>query len=377
MESRKTYLKDRIRHLSRKAAKCSLETQHDILSEITACIQGLDAVKIPVSPIVDTSTMYAFIKGMYDRNGVIAALGAEGSIVPCFNAVSSDLLQPVLKAWNLERISSISKKHGEISVEFPRLHIATAWQASEARKILIADKYVNIGLSSRFLYYEVRPGLIREKGNCLLSREAESWWSEVVLRQVDFHVKHAGNHADVLQLSAEAQNYLKLCRQKWVSRSVVSADFERLLHKCESHAVRIAIAIHCIEENVFQNKTISSSVMRRACGLTEFFLEEHERVMSRGRDARIVKLAAEICGIISKGQHSLIYPGLPVTTSYIAVQGGVTQKAVNQAMYWLAERGLVYAVTIPVSNIKSVPGWQPKENLFRYQSEDALMSNAC
>ena len=372
VESLQNVLTQRIKRLDREAAKCTSEERSAILNEIVACRRELDELKIPVSPIIDLISIYAFIKEMSARNGVMAALGAEGSILACFNKVSTNLLQPVLKSWNLETISNISKKDGEIFVASPKLHIAAAWQPDEARKILLDDKFSSIGLTARFLYYEI-PLHTRFDGNGkYLSSEADCWWGNVISRQVDYHVQSADNCVPRLNLSREAQEVLESHRLCWTSASNTSADFEKLLCKSSSHAVRISIALHCLEEDIFRAKTISSSTMMRACELTEFFLREYFRVMSREKDKKIRRLAFKLCQIFSTNQVSLANPVVSLPTSFLAMQVEATQKSVNQAMYWLARRVLVCEVPILLNNLKTVQGWEIRQSLGCYQNEDML-----
>lgn len=372
IEAARNVLAKRIRRLSNMAAKCSHEQREPIMENLIFATKEMTDLRVPLSPVVDIISPYAFVDEISKRDGVMAAFGAEGSILSSFNTVAAEQLHPMLKSWCLEKISNITKKRGTISVDEPRLHIATAWQPCEARKLLCDQRYSQIGMGARFLYFEVQSNASRQGGGGLLSDKMSHWWEEVLARQVEYYLESKVNSHEPLRLSQEAKTYFDQCCDNWRFRIDLNKESRTFLSKSESHAVRLAIALHCLEENIFTNKIISGYVMQRACSLADFFLEEQSRVLLRNKDAKIRKEAVEVCKIFSRGQVEQADFRVSYATGYFASLLGESQKVVYRVMNWLRDRNFVCPVPIHLPNQKVLHGWQSLQYLNWVMDEDSL-----
>ena len=372
IELNRAVLKQRIKWLGREAAKHSSERRHEVLTEMQACQGELNELKIPVSPVIDRVSVYSFIEEMSARDGVMAALGAEGSLLANLYAVSPEMIQPILKSWSMEPISEVTKKNGNTVVSHPRLHIGTAWQITESRKIIFAEKFSSIGLDSRFLYCELPKYTFSYGDGRNIPVQCEYWWKNLLSKIIDY-IKSLDKHEKLqLVLSADAQYMLGLHRQGWEAHRVHCPGAEEFLCKAESHAVRIAVALHCIDEDVSVSHTISLDNMRKACEVTDFFVKERCRVVARMRDSKVRELALKVCQVFARGQVGQVVPGIFIGTRALAAQVGVTQKSLNRTMYWMAEHGFVLAVNVPVNSVKIEPGWQARQFLGYIQNEEML-----
>lgn len=351
-------LTKRIKQLEAKAAKCKKEDFQRCFDEIITARKELDGIHNPVSPIIDMVTPYAFTEEMCRRGGVMASLGAEGAILPCFTSVSPDLLQPILKSWCLESISNVSKRRGEIRVDEPRLHIGAGWQPHEARRILCDERFSKMGMSGRFLYYESQSNGFQFDNGYRISRNLDSWWEDTLSRQLDYHLQAQIDGKKYFILSPDAFNYLEAFTATWRAGVGYLDEVKPFVRKIESHCVRIAIALHCLSEDIFANRTISLSTMERAGALTAFFHGELSRTVSRSKESKVRKLAIRLCLEFSKTQQGQFFPNVPLTIRDLSLRVNDTQKAISQAMFWLSARNLVCQIEIPTTNNKTTSAWQ-------------------
>lgn len=372
VESRMEVLEQRLKVLKRQAARIPPDSYEMHVAKLVAAKQEMDSLKVPISPIVDRMSLYAFTQEMSKRNGVMAAFGAEGSLLAGLSMVSTELLQPLLKSWSNEEIAESSKKRGEVRVPFPRLNIGVGWQTHEARRLLCNEKYIGIGLTARFLYCEAYSR--SHGGGCGvgLSDDSKLWWTGVLENLLDAYLTLSDRDSINLVLSCDAKLLLDSFERDFLFPIDSVAGVSEFLRKRGSHAVRIAIALHCLEFDTLKTVTISFDTMQKACNLTFYFANQLYNVQIREREAKVRSLAFKLCQVYSKNQVGQFYPGITYTTHQLGNCVGKTHKLVSHAMYWLAEKKLVCSVAVPLNNGKTVDGWQALQFLNQFLHEDML-----
>ena len=373
-ELRREILNQRLKELRRRAGKSASGNREDVHAEMLDCQLEYDALKIPVSPLVDRVSVHAFVEEMAARDGAMAALGAEGALLAEWYNVGTESLQPIMKSWSGEPVSYTSKKRGSFSVDRPSLHIGVGWQVTEARKILLSRRFRPLGLGARFLYYEVLPYVSTDAvvSSWIVPDKVENWWKSQLQVCCSYSSGLGSGKIMQLDMTEDAKHYLKCCKEQWVAMRSGFQGCEDFMSKAESHAVRLAIALHCLHTDIRIEKTIDAELIRRACSLVNFFLDQLARVMYREKDAKIRNIAFDVCQLFARSQVGQFYPFGYIGTRALSTQIGVTQKAILQAMYWMAERRLVVQVSISIGHNKFETGWQPLQFLGVFQDAEAL-----
>jgi hypothetical protein len=373
-ELRRDVLSQRLKELRRRAGRSSSDNREEVHAEMFTCQREYEALMIPVSPLVDRVSMYAFVEEMAARNGAMAALGAEGALLPEWYSVGTELLQPIMKSWSGEPVSYTSKKKGSFSVERPNLHIGVGWQVAEARRLLLSKRFRPLGLGARFLYYEVLPyaSTAAVVSSGIVPDEVENWWKSQLNLCCSYSSGLGSGKVMQLDLTEDAKHYLKCCKEQWVAMRFGFQGCEDFISKAESHAVRLAIALHCLHADIRMAQTIDADLIRRACALVNFYIDQLARVMYREKDAKIREIAFKVCQSFARAQVGQLQPGVCFGIRALAIQLNVSQKSLLQSMCWMAERGLVCPVNIPVNPTKFEPGWQALQFLGCFQDLDAL-----
>ena len=212
------------------------------------CQREYDALKIPVSPLVDRVSVHAFIEEMAARDGAMAALGAEGALLAEWYNVGTESLQPIMKSWSGEPVSYTSKKRGSFSVERPSLHIGVGWQVTEARKILLSRRFRPLGLGARFLYYEACYSPVSTIVDVRVVPDyVETWWKNALKTCCSYSFGLESGNILQLNMSEDARSCLEYSKAQWVAMRCRVQGCEDFISKAASHAVRLAIALHCLQ----------------------------------------------------------------------------------------------------------------------------------
>jgi|APHig6443717817_1056837.scaffolds.fasta_scaffold07726_3 hypothetical protein len=364
-------LQQRINHLMKKGKKLSHENFQHIEDEIDSCKKKLNEHTIPISPIVDRISLYSYISEISKRKGVMAAIGAEGSILADFHTVSQQMLQPLLKSWSLEEVSYVSKISGAISVTNPRLHIGIAWQTSEIKKILTNENYQSMGIAARFLYYQASKKFIIQNDNYRVSHEAENWWHNTLLRQYNYSSTINTNNENHLSLSPDALQILNAYKNN--TYFTIDNSGSNFIGKFDQHAVRLAIALHCLEFDISSNKTISMETLTKACLLTQYFFNNIQRVVLFSKNSKNHTIAFEICQIFKDRQARLNNYVVIISTKELVMRTRETIKAVEQAMYWLSTRYNFQPTFINVDKLKPIAAWGLSQNIDHINAVESLL----
>lgn len=369
--TKKELLQQRIKYLLKTGKKLSHENFQHIQGEIDSCKKKLNELKIPISPIVDRLSLYSYVDEISKRNGIMAAIGAEGSILAEFQTVSPQMLQPLLKSWSLEDISFVSKKYGAVSVKKPKLHIGVAWQTSEIKKILINENYQSIGLAARFLYYQAYKKLTIQNSSSCLSRESEKWWHETLLRQLIYSSNIDKYEENYLILSPDAVQALNEFKTEAYRTTDISGS--NFIGKFDQHAVRLAIALHCLEFDINHNRTISYETLYKSCLLTQYFFSNSQRLILSSKNSKNRAIAFTICQIFKESQARFYNYTVTLSTKELAIRSGKTIKSVDQAMFWLSSRYNFQPTSIKDHTSKLVPAWVLSQNINHIASEECLI----
>lgn len=276
--------------LLKKAAKEHDEIRREKLTrEHVASVQALEALQIPVSPLMGQMSLYSCVKELERRCGVGANIDAEGGLFAEANSVAKELLKPLLKAWSSEELSETTKK-ASCCVKKPVLTVAALWQDKPVLQYLRNPKYYDVGLVARILPYISPKIKFSRLGRMDKSVELrfEELAERILIAAMSAREKGEGLCFFLSVQAADCFSKFQLLADSLITQGQLLHEYPEIAGKIDVQAVKLAMILHALELTVESGNEISEGTMYKACQLALFFAEQHARILGSTSDRRMV-----------------------------------------------------------------------------------------
>ena len=330
-------LKAREKGIISKAKKCDNDHQRFELAAQLNEIEKKIAINKPILPIeIGNSTIQALPQELAVREGIGYILDAEGGLLSKLETISTNQLRPVLNAWSMESISDITKKKS-ITVSRPFLTTTSLWQTEPLLKVLNTAKYINVGLTARFLPLIASDSIGSSHTPKMAYGDAVRWIKNC-LERVFIASKerlHQKNASPTFVLSPEGAN--TIIDFKAMLRD--NRDFslvDTFTGKADSHAARLAIALHSVQAPEV-GRTISTETLTTACDLTTFFAKEHCWISNIANKQKILDEAKPILAQLDELFYKQRFEY--ILTKDVAKRSGTSNRQCEKILYWLEGEG--------------------------------------
>jgi hypothetical protein len=349
-------LQARKKTLLKELERANGESDHT-QEELAKVFLDLSKLRLPVLPVSSSVTPYVLAQELEKSGGYLASISSEGGILATLLCVPNEYLSPLMDAWSVQHISVV-KKGVRIDVPRPRFSACVSWQPENARRILFTEKRAYTGLTARFLYCEV-PRMAPSYIFCVADHVLDAWWEGLVSSLVERYVKDNENMPRKMCLDVQALEALRaFCASLTGALSNVRGMSE-FSAKIMDHVVRLAMALHCLDEDHMSSDVIGHDQVMRACGLVVYFVQQHERCWGLEYERDVREVARKVGGYFA--QISVPHQAFPwVSVDDVATYAGITMKQARQAMQWLAARNWVEHYHLQDVNNNGAEYWRAR-----------------
>lgn len=337
----RTLVERGIQALMHSAAKSSSEDIDPEAVERLAALQGkLKTLNPQVSPIICSGTPQAISK-MLGKRSFVGVLDPEGGFLPGIRNTHEDQAISILKAWSGDRIRDERVGSGTSASERPQLSTCILWQFNRLARFLMDKKYVENGLTARFLPLFVRKNPFIPYQPVNTPFEDATLWYEMAIEAI---VKSAselfrmGARRKVL-LSTQAYNEFQAYRNE-IDQQISSRRSEcwaDVLEKAPSHALRLALIIQLLESESVTVEYISGENMWMGIALARFFVDQHAGLRQWSDMGPVRKIANRIISRLPYGYGTPV----PFKPAELYRPLGITAFECERALRLLASYGYV------------------------------------